>query len=630
MDNLIKSLGTQTSTTTSNSTPSAVSPSTGTLVQPIQTPNVQIANPSVPVPNKVSSDVISYTAPQDNVITSPYNTDQKKMDSLAGAVMTTPTAEPAPVSDREIAIKERQGAIESYLDPSKGYSATSAELAKSTGLNDSTSKLNALNVRDIALQKRQMDMENEILNKNAQGLFGGGAQQLINQNQRDISSERANLAIEKLAIQGDISTAQTLIKQKLEAQFEPIKDRISYLEKTLDIYDKDLSESQKAQLANEKFKLENQAKDKDVFQKIIDEAGTKGAPVDVQNQASNLYAQGDRAGAISLLAPFSQRAQVESLTPYQKFQATQALSKDVQMRTANAREMARQAKLITDSYNNVLKGGDRSLNTQAIITSFNKILDPTSVVRESEYDRTAQGQALIEQLRGKYDNIVSGGAGVTEETLKEAKDIAQQYLDGAIASINTENERAKSVAEEFGLTGSNVTSVGYQGGTEFKVIKDKDTGQDMRYKKVPGGWQQVDLSSVGSDTNKASKEIVAGYDITSYATDPTHGKKVQAIFSRIPNVMDDTQVDDYIKKIAPNSPITGADVVNASNKYGVDPRMIIAIMEQDSTLGTKGKAVRTRNPGNVGNTDSGATQTYGSWSEGVDAVAKNLMKRKIS
>lgn len=150
--------------------------------------------------------------------------------------------------------------------------------------------------------------------------------------------------------------------------------------------------------------------------------------------------------------------QKESLTPYQKFQATQAIAKDTQARTENAREMARQAELIKNSYNNILKGGDRSLNTQAIITSFNKILDPSSVVRESEYDRTAQGQSLINQLQGKYDNIVSGGAGVTEATLKEANDIAQRYLEGAKSSILKQNERAAQMAQQFGLNEAFVSS----------------------------------------------------------------------------------------------------------------------------------------------------------------------------
>lgn len=148
----------------------------------------------------------------------------------------------------------------------------------------------------------------------------------------------------------------------------------------------------------------------------------------------------------------------DSLTPYQQFSATQSIAKDTQARTANAREMARQASLIQSSYDNILGGGDRSLNTQAIITSFNKILDPTSVVRESEYDRTAEGQALIDRLRGKVDNITKGGAGVTQQTLKEAADIAKTYLESSQRSINEQNARAEQMAAQFGLNPNFVTT----------------------------------------------------------------------------------------------------------------------------------------------------------------------------
>ena len=81
--------------------------------------------------------------------------------------------------------------------------------------------------------------------------------------------------------------------------------------------------------------------------------------------------------------------------------------------------------------------------------------------------------------------------------------------------------------------------------------------------------------------------------------------------------------------VAPNSPVKGKDVMDAAQATGTPPALILAIMQQDSTFGTKGKAVRTLNPGNVGNTDDGSTKAYSSWREGVFAVAKNLQWRKV-
>lgn len=152
----------------------------------------------------------------------------------------------------------------------------------------------------------------------------------------------------------------------------------------------------------------------------------------------------------------------DSLTPYQQFQATQSISKDTATRTENAREIARQSGIMNQAYSSFTSGGDKNIATQAIIATFNKILDPTSVVRESEYDRTAAGQSLLARIQGKYDNITQGGSSVTPETLKAAVDLADQYMKNAQKSIVKENERAKLMASNFGLNPDFVTSGSYQ------------------------------------------------------------------------------------------------------------------------------------------------------------------------
>jgi hypothetical protein len=87
-------------------------------------------------------------------------------------------------------------------------------------------------------------------------------------------------------------------------------------------------------------------------------------------------------------------------------------------------------------------------------------------------------------------------------------------------------------------------------------------------------------------------------------------------------------IDAYIQAEAPNSPITGQMVINAANTTGVDPEMIMAIMQQDSSFGTTGKGAKTFNPGNVGNDDEGNIRNYGNWQSGVNAVAQWLANHK--
>ena len=51
---------------------------------------------------------------------------------------------------------------------------------------------------------------------------------------------------------------------------------------------------------------------------------------------------------------------------------------------------------------------------QAIISTFNKMTDPDSVVRESEYARTAKDLAIWNKLKGKVQKWMKGGAGLTQ------------------------------------------------------------------------------------------------------------------------------------------------------------------------------------------------------------------------
>ncbi len=125
-----------------------------------------------------------------------------------------------------------------------------------------------------------------------------------------------------------------------------------------------------------------------------------------------------------------------------------------------------------------------------------------------------------------------------------------------------------------------------------------------------------------------SVAVLGEYDITLYATDPQHEEKIMNILSKM-GVMDTAEkVDDYIKGKYWSSPVTGEMIMNAASAYSVDARLMMAIIEQDSGFATAGKAIRTLNPGNVGNNDAGDTVTYESWQEGVTAVAAWLSRHR--
>lgn len=123
--------------------------------------------------------------------------------------------------------------------------------------------------------------------------------------------------------------------------------------------------------------------------------------------------------------------------------------------------------------------------------------------------------------------------------------------------------------------------------------------------------------------------VLLGYDISSYATDPLHEEKISDILNYIGDMDLPSKIDEYINTEAIGSPVTGTMVYNSAQKYNVDARLMMAIMELDSRFGTAGLAINTLNPGNVGNNDGGETRTYATWDEGVEAVAKWLDNHRV-
>ena len=125
-------------------------------------------------------------------------------------------------------------------------------------------------------------------------------------------------------------------------------------------------------------------------------------------------------------------------------------------------------------------------------------------------------------------------------------------------------------------------------------------------------------------------KCMSEYDISSYATDPLHEQKIADILEYMGAMNSPADVDSYISNEAIASPITGQMVWGASQQYTVDIRLMLALMELDSRFGTVGIAIKTLNPGNIGNNDSGDLRTYSSWEEGVRAVAEWLKNHRTN
>ena len=98
------------------------------------------------------------------------------------------------------------------------------------------------------------------------------------------------------------------------------------------------------------------------------------------------------------------------------------------------------------------KAGDMLAGSQAILISFNKLLDPTSVVRESEYARSATGQSALETLKGMAEKLAKGGAGVTLAELDSYRRFGEEVVKNSLEStVGPERKRISRLADRFGV-----------------------------------------------------------------------------------------------------------------------------------------------------------------------------------
>lgn len=527
-----------------NSTPSTINgvnfsspqaPNAPTEIQSWAKPLMTPQTSTIDIPNIIPSNTLFYKQPTGSSIEEPINATTKSVNALSDAIMTTPVNQPPQPTDRESILQERQKAIDLYTNPDTGYSATSNRLTNESGIVDKTSQLNALNVKDIALQKQLKDYQDSILNKNPQGLFGGAGQQAISQYERDISSQRADLAIQKLALQGDISTAQMLIKNKLDAEFEPIKNRIDYLDKTLSIYNNDLTDKEKEKLIIEKQNLQDLQSEKNKFQAISDDAGKAGAPIDIINKANNLFAKGNRAGAIYLLSPYTKSSSetVGAQTTFdENGNVIQSGNYDALTigRYNKAFNAASQNLVKNQTYKNIVSGSaylDRieaaknnpgSVGDQELLDAFTQLNTGGNRVTEAQVHLITNNQSISDWL-SKIQNKFKNGGALSQQQRNEITELANEvyknYQKSYLPLYNETVARAKAqgIPQEFWNIPSpdTLSRAANESVQNNNINLPSDNELMKKYNLTPEELQQYKssrgLNSVGGDTKKASQGI---------------------------------------------------------------------------------------------------------------------------
>lgn len=94
--------------------------------------------------------------------------------------------------------------------------------------------------------------------------------------------------------------------------------------------------------------------------------------------------------------------------------------------TKNATELQRQISIMRAGLGRY--DADPNGASQAVLVTFQKMLDPESVVRESEYARSAAGISALQRVQGWRDRLLKGGAGVPKAQLAEMVKTAELLI----------------------------------------------------------------------------------------------------------------------------------------------------------------------------------------------------------
>jgi len=176
------------------------------------------------------------------------------------------------------------------------------------------------------------------------------------------------------------------------------------------------------------------------------------------------------------------------------FNAATKLSDDYRAEVKSYDSISRNYQIMEQALKKSLDepGGSMNAVDQALINTFNKMLDPTSVIRESEYARTPAGQAAIARIEGFVQKLTTGGPGLTPNERKSMVAMAEKLMNISNDQYSQKRRDYKERSTSFGLDHELVIGKDYtykpkkynsqQAKQNLSAVKVSNKVQDLRLK----------------------------------------------------------------------------------------------------------------------------------------------------
>lgn len=213
--------------------------------------------------------------------------------------------------------------------------------------------------------------------------------------------------------------------------------------------DKAKADADKAKADADKAKIDAQYAEKNALQELENKAATLGL---TKAQTGSALAQGRKLGAEASAAILELEALKKggTLSTPKAFDQEEKLRKEYQTRTKVYGELG-------GTFNNIKASADTGNGPGdiALITSFMKMLDPGSVVRETEFATARDTAGLFTQLENRLQKAKSGEL-LNPVMRQEYVALAKKYLDSAQKKANEDKKALGVVVKNYRLNPDNV------------------------------------------------------------------------------------------------------------------------------------------------------------------------------
>jgi hypothetical protein len=346
--------------------------------------------------------------------------------------------------------QERQMRVEAMQQERSDVDATRQALSGSNGsLRDAAKKLMTVNPALAMQLHEKADLQERSKIDHDLKVIGYTAQlmQPVMSAQDPASAQAAWTAAltrmqqQGLATDGLPEQFDPQIAKQLHTQAFTAKDQLDALQKQID--DERAERIAKATEAN--FIADNERAERQA------QTAAQNTAADNERQAATAAETARHNRVMEKRPTGSAGSGPGSLSPTMEANVINRLTTQWKAASSPAAELHRQSQLM-DVGMAAARRGDKAQGAQVVLVTFQKILDPPSVVRESEYMRSAAGQSLVNRVKGYMEQLRDGGAGLTMPELEKfarlAKEASAAQSSGYLAS---QKERIGKTADRFKL-----------------------------------------------------------------------------------------------------------------------------------------------------------------------------------